>query len=240
MKAAAFALVLIFLFLSGCISVEKKEGDITMVFEQIDFKTSDGFVIKGNLFRGGEEAVLLLHMLNSNKESYTNFAEKLNKAGFTVLAIDFRGHGESLQQKTFRKNWNDFKPSEFNEMILDAEGANDFLTAEGFKLKKVVGASIGANVALNYSADNSAIEKVVLLSPGLDYRGVTTEDAAMKTNAMVLIVASEEDSYSFGSSGKLETEIANSEFKKLRNTGHGTAMLVNTQIDSELVEWLKG
>jgi pimeloyl-ACP methyl ester carboxylesterase len=39
--------------------------------------------------------VLLLHGINSSRASFTRHALWLNRLGYAVLAIDFRGHGES-------------------------------------------------------------------------------------------------------------------------------------------------
>ena len=206
--------------------------------EKVDFKTEDGFTISANLWRGKKEAVLLIHMLNSKKESYNIFAEKLNKAGFTVLALDMRGHGESLEQNGLRKNWEQFSDQDFRDMILDQKAANEFLIKEGFQLKTVVGASIGANNALNYAATDSGVQNVILLSPGLEYRGVKTEESAKTVKARTIIVASEEDAYAYGSSKALNEILENSEFKALRGAGHGTVMFSGTTLENDLVDWL--
>lgn len=207
--------------------------------EKVDFKTEDGVTISANLFRGGNEAVLLIHMLNSKKESYNIFAEKLNKTGFTVLALDMRGHGESLEQNGLKKNWEQFNEQDFRNMILDQKAANEFLIKEGFQLKTIVGASIGANNALNYASINPGVVNVILLSPGLDYKGVKTEESAKIVKARTIIVASEEDAYAFGSSKALNEILANSEFKELRGAGHGTVMFSGTTLENDLVEWLQ-
>lgn len=246
--------LVLFLFVAGCTnpntineSTETEQNNIeegelmeeTSGPEKVDFKTEDKVTISANLFRGKKEAVLLIHMLNSRKESYNVFAEKLNKAGFTVLALDMRGHGESLEQNGLKKNWEQFNEQDFRNMILDQKAANGFLVKEGFLLRTVVGASIGANNALNYASINPGVQNVILLSPGLDYRGVTTEEAAKIVKARTIIVASEEDAYAYGSSKALNEILANSEFKALRGAGHGTVMFSGTNLETELVEWLQ-
>ena len=44
---------------------------------------------------GPRPAVLLLHMLNSNRQVWVDFAAQLNEAGYSALALDMRGHGET-------------------------------------------------------------------------------------------------------------------------------------------------
>ncbi|MCR4335412.1 MAG: alpha/beta hydrolase [archaeon] len=245
-------LILLILFLAGCAKtniqketpavIDETQSSITeeSSMEKVDFKTDDEFRIAGNLWRGNKEAVLLLHQLNMNKDSYNSFAQKLNKAGFTVLAIDSRGHGESMEQNGLKRNWNDFSEQDFKAMVFDAKAAKEFLQREGFVLTSVVGASVGANTALIFSALEPSIKKAVLLSPGLDYKGIQTEDVAKVARTKILIVASEEDAYSFGSSRALNRLLMNSEIKELNNAGHGTNMFIGTRLEFDVVKWLSG
>ena len=58
----------------------------------------------------------------------------------------------------------------------------------------VIGAGIGANLGLNACVDQPGCVGMVLLSPGLDYRGITTAEAMARLTARpVLITASEND-----------------------------------------------
>jgi len=226
---------------SGGDSMEQNENTSTPVennFEKVNFVTDDGFVVVGNLFRGNSDAVVLMHQLNTDKSSYDSFAKKLNDANFTVLAIDLRGHGESLEQNGLKRNWQDFSEEEFRRMLLDVKAAKKFLEQEGFKLRHLVGSSIGANTALNYAANDASIRKIILLSPGMDFKGISTEGNAIKVTAKTLFVASEEDTYSFGSSKSLARLIPEAEVKEIRGAGHGTNMFQGTMLENELVEWL--
>lgn len=101
----------------------------------------------------------------------------LTQGGFSVIAIDLRGHGAS------EGNWRSFSPREFNAVVLDVKAAKDYLISRGVKPGRmgIVGASIGANIALRYAAEDGEIKTVVLLSPGLNYRGVAIEEAAKHT-----------------------------------------------------------
>jgi pimeloyl-ACP methyl ester carboxylesterase len=57
----------------------------------------------------------------------------------------------------------------------------------------LVGSSIGSSAVLRYSgAHPEGVQKLVLLSPGVAYRGVKTPDAARASKAPVLIVHSQE------------------------------------------------
>src|SRR3954454_9672419 len=64
----------------------------------IHLLASDGVQVEGSYWPGRHAdgpAVLLLHGINSSRASFNRHALWLNGLGYTVLAIDFRGHGGS-------------------------------------------------------------------------------------------------------------------------------------------------
>ena len=82
----------------------------------------------------------------------------------------------------------------------------------------------------------------VLLSPGLDYHGVTTEDAVqnLAVHQHVLIAVSEEDEYAFLSSKKLH-QLNGSivELVEREGLGHGTHMLEKSmELFQEVTDWM--
>ena len=207
-------------------------------FEKVEFKTEDGFTIYGNLLRGNKKAVLLLHQFTLDKSSYDSLAKKLEDSNFTVLAIDLRGHGESLDQNGQKRSYADFSETDFRNMTKDVKAAKRNLQQQGYTLYAVVGASIGANTALNYSAMGASVERIILLSPGLNFKGIDTEIQGRSVRAKTLIVASDDDSYSFGSGKALQKIIAGSEFMGLTKAGHGTNMFRGTFLEEDIVKWL--
>ncbi len=102
-KVFAFFSIIILLLASGCAQQTDLQNSENIIdndelsgMQKTTFTTEDGIKISANYWPAkSENAVVLLHMLGRNKESWTSFAEKLKKAGFNVLAIDMRGHGES-------------------------------------------------------------------------------------------------------------------------------------------------
>ncbi len=70
----------------------------------IEFPSGSGTIIHGWFVPGerGSGAVLLLHGVRSNRLSMLERARFLNRAGYSVMLIDFQAHGESPgQQITF-------------------------------------------------------------------------------------------------------------------------------------------
>jgi len=63
--------------------------------KRVVLDTGDGGRIHGDLYGAGARGVVLAHGGRFNKETWIPQARALEAAGFQVLAIDFRGYGES-------------------------------------------------------------------------------------------------------------------------------------------------
>src|SRR3989338_11429544 len=170
--------------------------------EKIEFKTADGMSICASHWRGekGSSAVLLLHMMPADRSSWDEFADKLYASGFGVLAIDLRGHGES---EGGPDGFRDFSDEDHQKSIEDVRAAIAFQVAEGHSKFFVAGASIGANLALEYLSESERISAAVLLSAGLNYRGIETLPLVEKVRPEqgVLLAAAKDDVRSGGSGG---------------------------------------
>ena len=138
--------------------------------EKVTLKTEDGLDIVGLYYLGpSSKGTLLLHMMPATKESWEEFAVKLQAEGYQVLAIDLRGHGESSGGPEGFRNFSDV---DHQKSMFDIDAGIEFLEKKGAARNNLVliGASIGANLALWSLTENKEIKMPVLLSPGLDYR----------------------------------------------------------------------
>ena len=201
----------------------------------VDLATSDGVSIKGTYYRPAATdapGVVLLHMLGRKRGDWDAFARQLQDAGYSVLAIDLRGHGESGGKR------------EWGKMTMDAAAATDFLRARPEVDPErivIIGASIGANIAINYGAEDPDVVGVALLSPGLDYRGVKTAEAVKAYGDRPLfIAASSEDKYAAESSRTLDGLAQGPhQLLILKNQGHGTQMLgKDNGLEEAIFQWL--
>ena len=197
---------------------------------EVTFDTADGFTIHGTLYAGKlPKAVLCLPMLGRTRSTYADLAGKLQEDGFWVLAIDLRGHGESLMQAGTKHEVADFKPTDFLAMDRDLDAALKFLRKET-KVSAggtaIVGASIGANLALRYAAAHPGIKALVLLSPGYNFRGLATLDVIKKLGGVtILFAAGTDDAYSADTVRELSKLTGVSkDVDLLANAGHGTTM----------------
>ncbi len=157
----------------------------TLAKEDVELTASDGMKVSAFFLKGGQEkgpAVVLLHMLGRSKEDWEPILEEflLPKTKCSYLAIDFRGHGKSIAKGQETLSWRSLSEADFQDMIKDVKAAVDYLRArddvDGERIA-IVGASIGANVAINYAVGDEKIKGVALLSGALDYRGVKTAKA---------------------------------------------------------------
>lgn len=214
---------------------ELAESIINEVREEIE--ASDGLILVGTYYAPIEmpppwPGVILLHMLGVDRSSWDDYARQLTSAGYAVFALDMRGHGDTGGAVDWGLAGNDIQQV-WNNLSTKTDIDPDRMA--------LVGASIGANMALVAGANEAGVRTVVLLSPGLDYAGVTT-DAAMVAygDRPVLIVASQEDTYAANSSRNLE-EVAIGEARLVmyQNAGHGTHMLAGeTGLGELIIEWL--
>lgn len=213
--------------------------------ERVSFPTADGVEIVGDFFETSapRACALLLHMMPATKESWYAIIKKLTEQGISSLAIDLRGHGESIRQGNKTLDYKKFSDEDHQRTIYDIEAAVAWLKARKIEEGSIIfiGASIGANLALQYTSKHPSIKKVALLSPGLDYRGVKTEPAAKQLNAdqSVFLAASDDDEYSFHTIEMVHSLLKNpSTLLHLRNAGHGTDMLKNQPESLKaLVNW---
>src|SRR5262245_26651074 len=66
--------------------------------QQVAFKSDDGFELKADFYttsgRPGP-GILMLHQCDADRKVYETLAQMLSTVGYHVLALDFRGFGES-------------------------------------------------------------------------------------------------------------------------------------------------
>ena len=211
----------------------------------VKVNTSDRFNIAGDYYPGsdGKPGVILSHMLNRNRSDWKSFAKVLQALGYHVLAIDLRGHGESLFNEK-PVPWRKLSKNSFARVSNDVTAAAAWLRKQkGVDQNRIalVGASVGANASLvAASLKNSGIKTAVLLSPGINFRGVKTDEAIKAYGGPVLIVVSEADKYSAESSTYLAEHSKTSTLKIYKGKSHGTMILLEREdLSGIIIDWLK-
>lgn len=126
--------------------------------EQVSFTTQDGGLIYANRYGEGDRGVVLAHGGRFNKESWDKQARVLAQAGFRVLAIDFRGRGQS-------RGGSQTRPQD-DGVRFDVLAAIRYLHKNGARTVSVIGASFGGGAAAEASieAGPGEIDRLVLLA----------------------------------------------------------------------------
>ena len=147
--------------------------------QTVRLTTSDGVPIAGSYWPGrrpGGPAVLLLHGVDSSRASFARHAAWLNGLGYAVLAIDFRGHGESGQvARSFGLN-----------EARDADAGLAFLRqgAPGRRVG-VIGTSLGGAAALLGDSGPLPVQAMVLQAVYPDLRRAIFNRIAQRTGSFL-------------------------------------------------------
>ena len=212
----------------------------------VTFLAADGMKIAADYYApsttgGAAPMVILLHMYRSDRKAWEPLIAPLHEAGFAILALDMRGHGESATTET-RDAVLKRDSRLFKKMQDDVRGAYDWLvTQENVDRSRfaLVGASVGCSVALRYAAADRSVDAVVCLSPGLNYMELDSDgDIRQITGRKILMLATTDERdapYTLKQHGQgVETHI----YDDL--SAHGTNMFgVVPKIEQEIVAFLK-
>ncbi len=197
--------------------------------EDLVLRTGDGVQLAVTYYPGakGKETIpiVLLHGLNQSRTEYKDLAPALQALGYAVAAPDLRGHGESTRKRGANKGDKldvaKMAPAQFGLMVReDMKAVKDFLwernNAGQLNLDKlcIVGADMGASVALNFAAYDAAgygsgavyygplklgrfVKALVLISPNGSSPGLPLAQAArnptVQRNIAMLILVGKED-----------------------------------------------
>jgi pimeloyl-ACP methyl ester carboxylesterase len=197
--------------------------------------TDDGQTISGTSYGSGAKGVLLVHDRTRSGVDWENFAGRLADNGFRVLAIDLRGHGASKAAA------NPLEAVSWGLMEHDVDAGVAWLKKQGSEVA-VVGAALGANLALTAASDNADIAGVVMLSPGLNIEGVKVSGAIGAYGGPLLLVASKGDLVSAKAATLLQAKAQGVGLLVLVDANGSGHRLLNTEasLEAVLVGWLNG
>ena len=221
--------------------------------ELLHLTTSDGIKISANYFpairtkypnpRGW---VVFLHMMHATKGSWNMLADRLQQEGYAGIAIDLRGHGMSDGGPN---GYQQFSDAEHQESVRDIDAAVDFLKGLGARNDRIaiIGASIGANLAMHYVARHRDFKTCVAFSPGLDYHGIVTKPLmeSLPEDKRLLLIGSHDDDRVIDNASDIEVlwNVAppGIDIKKdiVTTGGHGTAILSqNPELIESIISFL--
>jgi dienelactone hydrolase len=211
----------------------------------LSFDSADGVTIHATVYTPSAKAgpgLILLHQAGSTRESWAAFARMARADGYFSIAIDLRGHGQSTTTPG-HTNPSAFTQNEWLAVLKDIPQAKQKLIEAGADPDKlaIMGASIGANLALRYAASDPQVQAAVLLSPGEEYNGVSIVHTVQTYSARpILLMATQSDGFSARSAKKLD-DLA-PEYTELRlypGAAHGADLLTAVPVAPEqVIMWL--
>ncbi len=179
--------------------------------------------------------VVLVHMLSRNKGDWHGLPDRIQDAGITALAIDLRGHGGSSGSA-----------GDLAAMVQDVRAAARWLASRPNVRPDaiaIVGASLGASLALLAATELPQVRAIGLLSPSLDYRGLRTDTGLVKRLGArsLWLAASSEDPLALRTQRDFAAETSGPREQHVSSAaGHGTVLLARDEdVARVLVDWLR-
>lgn len=205
---------------------------------RVTFASVDGTPLAGEFFEAANRpspGVVLVHMLSRNKSDWHGLPDRIRDAGMTALTIDLRGHGGSSGS-----------PSELAPMVQDVRAAVQWLASRANVRPDaiaIVGASLGASLALLAAADTQLVRAIGVISPSLDYRGLRTDTALIRRIGArpIWLAASTEDPLALRTVRDFAAEPSGPREQHLSSVAaHGTQLLDRDgEVARALVDWLR-
>ena len=173
---------------------------------KVTYTAGDGLPITANFYenQGADTFIILFHQAGWSRGEYLEVAPKLNKIGYSCLAVDLRSGGKvnGVLNETNKAAKQNSKPTNFKDAFQDIEATVDYVK-KMYKPKKIIlwGSSYSSALVLKYAGDYpDAINAVLSFSPG-EYFGIknyiTTSAKNIKVPVFVTSAKNEERSWKY-------------------------------------------
>lgn len=136
-----------------------------MNMKKIILKAKDGYKLNLHIFETEEKDkakgyIQIIHGMEEHQERYEDFIKVLNKAGYTVISSDIRGHGKGAPELGF------FKEKDGYKYLLSDQKRITHYIMKRFKTSKVIifAHSMGTIIARNLMQSQSWNYGKVILS----------------------------------------------------------------------------
>jgi YD repeat-containing protein len=238
--------------------------------EVVSLVTRDGVQLRLTYFPSGKRAgteqakqvppVILLHDHKATRTIFNSLAQRLQAVGeepkapgFAVVSVDLRAHGESTRQGLADGTQANLDAAKINKQGLLAMAAFEMEAVRSFLVEKndagelnlnklcIVGAGMGANVAVNWalhdwSAPPLAIGKqgqdvkaLVLISPKWSYSGLSFQapmkSRVLKQNVAWLLMYGAQDAKAKADADRIEKQLERFHPKPAQAAGQPSSTL---------------
>ena len=227
-------LALFMFFINTCVYAADK-----IVTKNIKAVASDGFIIKATLSypkvsgKKDYSTVILLHSLGYNSGWWNDLPQKLIEQGYAVLAIDLRGHGQSIyNSKLIKTSWKSFKNNAYKKYPDDVMSVVNQVNSEYLKLRffnnwALVGSDIGASTGVLFADKyKTKPQTIIMIAPVVNSKGLYIPISMAQLDKVdFLIIKGNEDHASTQSADYLK-RFAQSGFLEYTSESKTTGMVL--------------
>lgn len=203
---------------------------------EVKLKTSDGQQIAAVEGGKGTTGVLLVHDASRTKADWGLLRPRLEERGYRVLALDLRGHGDSIELL-------DATEPDWPSMVHDLRAGVSRLRSRGAREIVIIGAGLGANLGMQLASEDPKIKSLVLLSPILQNKGFRISTILDDLgDRPVLLAAGQQDSRAYNTIKFLDTKLEGPKravYLPGRDTGT-RLLLEHPELEDQIFTWLRG
>ena len=233
-RILAIILVLVLIAPMSSFAAAKKKK---VSYVNLTYETDDNFVIKSKLYYPNQKAsvypvVVFLHSIGYSSEYWGNITQDFLKSGIAVLAVDLRGHGQSVYDSDFRiRSWRYYSNSQFAKYPKDISDILKYLASNYKDISTTKYAIIGANKP----------KALVLMSPTSTFKGLYIPISMTNLGKIpIMAIVSNRDIYSKKEATTLK-KFAQAEYNlKIYPVG-GMGMLMlksNPSMSKDILNWV--
>ncbi len=193
----------------------------------VEITTADGLTLEATEYPGGATWVVLAHMRPADKDSWASLASLFQDAGYSVLAYNNRGYGDSEGER------------EAFQLLTDASAALGHARSRGATGLVFGGASMNGAAAMALAAAED-FAAVFALSAVPAFPSVLDAAASLPSVAEpILFVAAGDDGSAVADADAFSAAAPDSHRITLEAGGHGTDMLnAEPGLGEQIVAWV--
>lgn len=152
--------------------------------QSVTLSTQDGVQLAALYYAGSEDrGIVLAHGYGETRKTTEAFALQLQEQGYSVVALDLRGHGESARGAATSS------AGEWQNLPMDIEAGRQLLLSQSSSMTVyAIGGDIGANAVIQHAVDYDGITAVVTLSPQPNNRGLDVTAAFQRYSGPLFVV----------------------------------------------------
>lgn len=212
----------------------------------VTWESVDGVTLHARLYGSSElplPGLILVHDIGGDRGDWEPFARRMMQRGFRSIALDLRGHGQSVTRGDDTVRFGSFTTEDW------AMAQDDLIAAKRELLKSgadpdnlfMVGAGLGGSLALRHAVNDPEIQGLIVLSPQRSTRGISIEDVVAANRRLpILFIATEGDTSSASSAEALKASTeAYCDTRIYRGSMQGTDIFASNQnVTREIIAWL--